>query len=114
LTYPATAFRNRQSHWSEDWINAAGFGGSYWPYLNQVNIHQLLTQGLIDSISSALGPPRKPHTTIWAPVFDAPSGSAALSKPAQDRLFRVAVHNTPTSVQLLIITPIPPGAENAT
>jgi hypothetical protein len=96
-----------QAHWSQDWTNWDGYGGRYWPYLHSVSIHTLLTEGLIRSIGVALEPQRKQHATIWAPILDAPESGAAsdLTESAQRRLFKVAVHQTENTVQLVIVTP---------
>jgi hypothetical protein len=97
-----------KNHWNQDWTNAAGNGGSYWPYLTSISIHTLLTQGLINSIGIRLAT-GKHHTTIWTPALAAPAGgaTAALTESDQEALFTVAVHETPGSVQLVIVTPRP-------
>jgi hypothetical protein len=97
-----------QTHWGRDWTNEGGSGGTFWPYLSDINIFDMLTAALTTSVGIALES-GKQHTTIWLPHTEGPpSGNGAgMSFDEQRRLFTTAVHETSGSVQLVIITPRP-------
>jgi hypothetical protein len=93
-----------REHWGNHWINESGRGGSFWPYLTDVDIYAELTRALTASIGRAHGD-GKEHVTVWLPVHEAPKGR--VSAEDQQRLFVAAVHETATQVQLVIVTPVP-------
>jgi hypothetical protein len=98
-----------RTHWGTDWINESGRGGSFWPYLTEVDIYAELTRALTQSIGRAHRN-GKEHLTVWLPVHEAVKVGAPLSAAAQQRLFVAAVHETDTQVQLVIVTPEPAGS----
>jgi hypothetical protein len=93
-------------HWGEHWSNADGFGGTYWPYLDALSVHSTMARMLASSIEIARDQ-RKPHTTVWLPIRDAPPAGTSLELEDQQRLFTAWVHVAPHSVQLVIVTPVP-------
>jgi hypothetical protein len=94
-----------QQHWSSDWVDAAGHGGAYWPYLTDIDIGQKLADGLTRSVQIVADNPEKSHNTIWLSRGDRPA--ADLSADEQQALFEVNVFNTATAVILVILTPNP-------
>jgi len=102
---PFTGDVETSTHWDADWTNADGTGGAFWPYLDSVNVFELLARGLAASIKVAVS--GKQHETVWMPFADVPDGD--LDAGQQAALFKVGVHEMADRVQLVIFTPAPPS-----
>lgn len=95
-----------RQHWVNDWIDEAGHGGQFWPYLSNANIYELVTRALTTSIGRAQSTEKR-HLTVWLPIHDPPSADEELSLADQLRLFSFGVHESDDEVQLVIVTPRP-------
>jgi hypothetical protein len=93
-----------KDHWGQEWTNAEGRGGSYWPYLTDLDIHRMLAEALATSIRRARTG-NKTHTTVWLQGHPTPTGAVAAD--AQALLFTTFVQESAQGVQLVIVTPVP-------
>jgi hypothetical protein len=96
-----------KAHWVGHWTNAQGRGGSYWPYLDQLDIQAMLTEKLTQSVGIALGPPRKTHRTVWTITREPPPTPVSPADQAQIFTVDVALVNDDTTVEVQIKTPRP-------
>jgi hypothetical protein len=90
--------------WNENWTDAAGHGGSYWPYLTHVNVAELLKSSLVDSIARAKAT-GKIHNTLWIFVDTPPEGPVDVA--TQRKLIKTEVVEGDGTVTLAILTPYP-------
>jgi hypothetical protein len=87
-----------------NWVDAAGHGGRYWRYARDINLSDLIKNGLSESVQLASST-NKLHNTLW--VVSGPPPSGNVDAETQQRLFRVGVHETDRVVSLVIMTPTP-------
>jgi hypothetical protein len=98
-----------QAHWTTDWIDADGHGGTYWPYATHVDFADMLKQGLTRSVQEVIDT-GKVHNTLWVVTGETPAEYAQgkpVTKAEQEKLFKVAVHATNRVINLVIMTPPP-------
>jgi hypothetical protein len=106
---PFAGDRETELHWTTDWIQANGHGGSYWPYATDVDLKTLLKNGATESVQIATNT-GKIHNTLWICNGDPPEEyqeRQPVPKAKQEQLFKVAVHETDQVISLVILTPRP-------
>jgi hypothetical protein len=103
---PGGPLENREDYarWDINWVDADGHGGLYWPYASDINLSDLIKNGLSESVQLASST-NKLHNTLW--VVSGPPPRGNVDAETQQRLFRVGVHETDRVVSLVIMTPTP-------
>jgi len=93
-------------HWLEDWVgDPPRRGGNFWPYANEIDVAELLRQGLLESLDRVIRT-GKVHNNVWVPHGPAPVESVV----DQRALFAVWVQESHRVVTLVIETPVPSSA----
>jgi len=97
------------ANWGTAWVNETGQGGTYWPYVTDIDLTSLIKGALTQSVQAATTS-GKIHNTVWINHGEPPEEyrrGEAVPREVQEQLFKTAVYETDRVVTLVILTPQP-------